>query len=127
VKDVNEFLVELPFQEGLGRVDRRVTYQDSCHLAHAQRITAAPRKLLKAVPGLELVEMQNADRCCGSAGIYNLTQREMSLRLLSDKMKAVAATGSAIVTATGLRSNSGGSGPDAGTVPCCGAGQGLCG
>jgi glycolate oxidase iron-sulfur subunit len=100
VKDVNEFLAELPFQEGLGRLERRVTYQDSCHLAHAQRITAAPRQLLKAIPGLELVEMQNADRCCGSAGIYNLTQREMSLRLLSDKMKAVAATGaSAIVTA----------------------------
>lgn len=100
VKDVTEFVVDLPFQEGLGPLDRRVTYQDSCHLAHAQRITAAPRRLLKAIPGLALVEMENADRCCGSAGIYNLTQREMSQRLLAEKMRAVAATGaSAIVTA----------------------------
>jgi len=100
VKDITEFLVELPFEEGLGRLERRVTYQDSCHLAHAQRITAPPRRLLKAVPGLELVEMENSDRCCGSAGIYNVTQREMSSRLLADKMKAVAATGaSTVVTA----------------------------
>jgi glycolate oxidase iron-sulfur subunit len=100
VRDITEFLVELPFQEGLGRLERRVTYQDSCHLAHAQRITAPPRQLLKAIPGLELVEMENADRCCGSAGIYNVTHREMSSRLLADKMRAVAATGaSAVVTA----------------------------
>jgi len=100
VKDITEFLAELPFEEGLGRLERRVTYQDSCHLAHAQRITAPPRRLLKAVPGLELVEMENSDRCCGSAGIYNVTQREMSSRLLDDKMKAVAATGaSTVVTA----------------------------
>ena len=100
VKDITEFLVELPFKEGLGRLERRVTYQDSCHLAHAQRITAAPRQLLRAIPGLELVEMENADRCCGSAGIYNVTQRAMSSRLLADKMRAVAATeASAVVTA----------------------------
>jgi Fe-S oxidoreductase len=97
VKDITEFLVELPFEEGLGRLERRVTYQDSCHLAHAQRITAPPRQLLNAIPGLELVEMENADRCCGSAGIYNVTQREMSSRLLADKMKAVAATGASTV------------------------------
>jgi glycolate oxidase iron-sulfur subunit len=100
VKDITEFLVELPFQEGLGRLERRVTYQDSCHLAHAQGITAPPRQLLKAIPGLELVEMENADRCCGSAGIYNVTHREMSSRLLADKMRAVAATAaSTVVTA----------------------------
>jgi Fe-S oxidoreductase len=97
VKDITEFLVELPFEAGLGRLERRVTYQDSCHLAHAQRITAAPRQLLGAIPGLELVEMENADRCCGSAGIYNVTHREMSSRLLADKMRAVAATGASVV------------------------------
>ncbi len=97
VRDVTEFLVDLPFQPGLGRLERRVTYQDSCHLAHAQRITAAPRELLAAIPGLELVEMENADRCCGSAGIYNVAQREMSSRLLADKMKAVAATEASVV------------------------------
>jgi len=100
VKDVTEFVAELPFRQGLGRLERRVTYQDSCHLAHGQRITAAPRQILGAVPGLELVEMENADRCCASAGIYNVTQREMSMRLLADKMRAVAATGaSQVVTA----------------------------
>ena len=97
VRDVTEFLVELPFQQGLGRLERRVTYQDSCHLAHGQRITGAPRQLLGAVPGLELIEMENADRCCGSAGIYNVTQREMSSRLLADKMRAVVATGASMV------------------------------
>jgi glycolate oxidase iron-sulfur subunit len=97
VKDITEFLVDLPFEEGLGRLERRVTYQDSCHLAHAQRITAPPRRLLRAIPGLELVEMENADRCCGSAGIYNVTHREMSSRLLADKMRAVAATEASVV------------------------------
>jgi glycolate oxidase iron-sulfur subunit len=97
VKDVTEFLVDLPFEEGLGRLERRVTYQDSCHLAHAQQITAPPRQLLRAIPGLELVEMENADRCCGSAGIYNITHREMSSRLLADKMRAVAATEASVV------------------------------
>ena len=97
VKDITEFLVDLPFEEGLGRLERRVTYQDSCHLAHAQRITAPPRQLLRAIPGLELVEMENADRCCGSAGIYNVTHREMSSRLLADKMRAVAATEASVV------------------------------
>jgi glycolate oxidase iron-sulfur subunit len=97
VKDITEFLVDLPYQEGLGRLERRVTYQDSCHLAHAQGITAAPRQLLGAIPGLELVEMENADRCCGSAGIYNVTQREMSSRLLAEKMRAVAATEASVI------------------------------
>jgi len=100
VKDITEFLVDLPFEEGLGRLERRVTYQDSCHLAHAQGITAPPRQLLRAIPGLELVEMENADRCCGSAGIYNVTHREMSSRLLADKMRAVAATEASVVATT---------------------------
>jgi Fe-S oxidoreductase len=86
VKDVNEFLAELPFEAPKGRVDARVTYQDSCHLVHAQRVREAPRKLLRSVPGLELVEMEAPDRCCGSAGIYNITQPDMSRRLLDDKM-----------------------------------------
>jgi glycolate oxidase iron-sulfur subunit len=67
-----------------------VTYQDSCHLAHAQRVKESPRRLLRAIPGVDLVEMPNADRCCGSAGIYNIVQREMSARLLESKMDEVA-------------------------------------
>jgi glycolate oxidase iron-sulfur subunit len=89
VQDVTEFLAARPLPEGLGAIPARVTYQDSCHLAHAQRVKEAPRQLLRAVPGVELVEMPNADRCCGSAGIYNVVQREMSTRLLRSKMAEV--------------------------------------
>lgn len=93
VKDISEFLAELPdIDRRLGPLPMRVTYQDSCHLVHAQRVREQPRNLMRAIPRLELVEMENADRCCGSAGIYNITQQEMSLRLLRNKMASVAAT-----------------------------------
>ena len=91
--DITEFLADLPLDPPKAEVKARVTYQDPCHLAHAQRITKAPRTLLKAVPGLELVEMENASQCCGAAGIYSITQREMSARLLESKMRWVAAAG----------------------------------
>jgi Fe-S oxidoreductase len=94
VRDVTEFLAELPFDPPRGRVDARVTYQDSCHLVHAQRIREAPRQIMRAIPGLDLVEMQASDRCCGSAGIYNVTQTEMSRRLLEEKMRDVRETAS---------------------------------
>jgi Fe-S oxidoreductase len=107
VKDVSEFLLALPFEppapvspspaHGRGGRGVRATYQDSCHLAHAQRISAAPREILRAIPGLELVEMPHADRCCGSAGVYSFTQGEMSLRLLDDKMPAIASTGADVI------------------------------
>jgi glycolate oxidase iron-sulfur subunit len=96
-RDVTELLAELPLQPPEGRLDVTVTYQDSCHLAHAQRITAAPRHLLAAIPGLRLVEMAQPDRCCGSAGVYSLTQGEMSLALLEAKMRDVAATGAEVI------------------------------
>jgi glycolate oxidase iron-sulfur subunit len=66
---------------------------------HAQRVRSAPRELLRAIPGLDLVELETPDRCCGSAGIYSFAQREMSLRLLDDKMRDVAAT-NAVTIAT---------------------------
>lgn len=97
VKDVHEFLVELPFVAPTGRLEADVTYQDSCHLAHAQRISRAPREVLASIPGLRIVEMEHADRCCGSAGVYSLAHRDMSLRLLDDKMREVAASGARIV------------------------------
>jgi glycolate oxidase iron-sulfur subunit len=89
VKDVTELLADRPIGDGLGAVPIRVTYQDSCHLAHAQRVKDQPRRLLRAIPGVELVEMPNADRCCGSAGIYNIVQRDMSAKLLASKMDEV--------------------------------------
>jgi glycolate oxidase iron-sulfur subunit len=100
VRDVCEFLAGLGLTAKLGELPLRVTYQDSCHLLHGQRIREAPRTLLRAVPGLELVEMPMADFCCGSAGIYNVTETETSLRILDEKMKHVATTGAqAIATA----------------------------
>jgi glycolate dehydrogenase iron-sulfur subunit len=92
VRDINEFLVELGFTPPKGRIEERVTYQDSCHLAHAQRIKDAPRQILRSIPGVELTEMATPDRCCGSAGIYNVTQPEMSRRVLDDKMQDVMST-----------------------------------
>ncbi|HEY8491688.1 MAG TPA: heterodisulfide reductase-related iron-sulfur binding cluster [Dehalococcoidia bacterium] len=98
VRDVTEFLADLPGAlEGLRPVPVRATYQDSCHLVHAQRVRAAPRRILRAIPGLELAELPHADRCCGSAGIYSLVQPEMSARLLEEKLAEVAATGAAVV------------------------------
>jgi len=91
-QDVTEFLVDLPFQAPTATVSRRVTYQDPCHLAHAQRITAAPRAILNSIPGLELVEMENSTLCCGGAGIYSSVQPKLSQRLLKRKMGAIAAT-----------------------------------
>jgi glycolate oxidase iron-sulfur subunit len=95
-KDVLEFVAEhrLP---PLAAVNATVTYQDSCHLVHAQRVAHAPRQLLHAIPGLELRELAAPDRCCGSAGIYNLVQREMSQRLLDAKMDDVVATRAATI------------------------------
>ncbi len=97
VKDITELLAELPLETPAGRIEAEVTYQDSCHLAHAQRISSAPRELLAAIPGLRLVEMAQPDRCCGSAGIYSLAHRDMSLDLLDGKMREIAATGAGII------------------------------
>jgi glycolate oxidase iron-sulfur subunit len=98
VRDVLEYLDELGFAPGaLGPLTGIVTYQDACHLAHAQRITAAPRRLLAAIPGLELREMEESSLCCGSAGIYNVTQPEMAQRLQRRKVEHVLAVAPQIV------------------------------
>lgn len=74
VRDVTELLAELPPVATRHPVPARVAYHDACHLAHAQRIRQQPRDLLRAIPGVELVEIAQSDTCCGSAGIYNLVQ-----------------------------------------------------
>lgn len=91
LKDVNEFLASIELNPKMGEVKRRVTYQDSCHLCHGQKVKAAPRKLLQAIPGLEFVEMPASDVCCGSAGIYNVVQNEMAEEILASKMRNVNA------------------------------------
>jgi len=99
VKDVTEFLEEIGLNTPSRRIPMRVTYQDPCHLAHGQKVRAQPRALLQAIPGIELVEMEASDRCCGSAGIYNLTQPEMSRKLLEEKVANIQKTGAQAVVA----------------------------
>ena len=77
-----------------------VTYHESCHLTHGQKVVSPPRELLRAIPGLKLVELPEANWCCGSAGIYNLTQPEMAGELLERKIKHIQSTGASVV-ATG--------------------------
>jgi glycolate oxidase iron-sulfur subunit len=101
--DITEWLVKIGIQPGARRKSRlavRVTYHEACHLVHGQKISQQPRELLRAIPSVELVEMGEATWCCGSAGIYNITQPEMSQALLERKMKHIAATGAPII-ATG--------------------------
>jgi glycolate oxidase iron-sulfur subunit len=100
VRDETEYLGALDLVPPKHPVKRTVTYQEPCHLAHAQRISSQPRKLLNAVPGLELVEMRESSLCCGSAGIYNLIRKEMANDLGDRKVANAMATGAAdVVTA----------------------------
>ncbi|HEY7517876.1 MAG TPA: heterodisulfide reductase-related iron-sulfur binding cluster [Methylomirabilota bacterium] len=100
VRDVSEFLAATPLRGPLAAVPMTVTYHDPCHVVHGQKIRSAPRQLLAQLPGLRVVDLPEADWCCGSAGIYNLTQPEMAARLLRRKVAHVTSTGAeAVVTA----------------------------
>lgn len=92
VRDVSEHLASSDLPASLGRLPLRVTYQDACHLAHAQGIRAQPRSLLRRIEGLELVEMPQSDVCCGSAGTYNLTQPAYADALQASKVAAILST-----------------------------------
>ena len=101
VRDFSEFLTELgpvasrhPLRRG-GAI--RTAYHDACHLGHAQRITRQPRELLRAIPGLELVELADAGTCCGSAGVYNLLQPSAAAELGERKADAVLASGASLL------------------------------
>jgi glycolate oxidase iron-sulfur subunit len=93
VRDLSEFLAELGPAAPRHPLDLTATYHAACHLAHAQRITAQPRELLAAIPGLSLADIADGGTCCGSAGIYNLVQPEPARELGERKAAAVAATG----------------------------------
>jgi glycolate oxidase iron-sulfur subunit len=97
VRDVSEHLATLDLPERLGRLPTRVTYQDACHLAHAQGVRAQPRSLLRRIEGLELVEMPGSDVCCGSAGTYNVTQPAYADALRAAKVEAILSTRAAAV------------------------------
>ncbi|MGH7661033.1 MAG: (Fe-S)-binding protein [Vulcanimicrobiaceae bacterium] len=97
VRDVSEFLAELDPQAPRGEIEARVAYHDACHLAHAQRIRAQPRALLRTIPGIELLEIPDGDQCCGSAGTYNLFEPESAHEIGERKASNVLATGANIL------------------------------
>jgi glycolate oxidase iron-sulfur subunit len=100
VRDLAEFLAQEPLRGPLSPVALTCTYHDPCHVVHGQKIKSEPRKLLAQIPGLRVVELTESDWCCGSAGIYNLTEPEMATRLLHRKVSHVLETGAeAVVTA----------------------------
>jgi glycolate oxidase iron-sulfur subunit len=99
VVDVNELLAELEPWSRRHELPVRVAYQDACHLGHAQGIRDAPREVLRSIPGVELVEPAEQAICCGSAGIYNLTQPEAAQELGERKAAHVAATGADVYAA----------------------------
>ena len=78
VRDAAEFLIDAGLREPPHALPLRVAYDDPCHLLHAQRVAAAPRALLRAIPELELFDLPGCRDCCGAAGIYNLTHPEMA-------------------------------------------------
>ncbi len=95
VKDISDLLLELGPPPMTHKVERTVTYHEACHLIHAQKVSAGPRKLLSLVPGLKLVLLPESDMCCGAAGTYNLTQPAMATQLAERKLRNIAATGAA--------------------------------
>jgi glycolate oxidase iron-sulfur subunit len=97
VRDINEVLDAMDLGAPVRSVKATVTYQEPCHLVHAQRISGAPRRLLARIPGIRLIEMRESAVCCGSAGIYNLTEPEMSSRLQRRKVEVIRETGATIV------------------------------
>jgi glycolate oxidase iron-sulfur subunit len=100
VKDISEFLLDNLREMPTGIIKIRATYSDSCHLRHAQKVVKQPRALLKLIPGLELVELKQPDRCCGSAGVYNIVHSETADQVLATKMADIEATGAEVVVAS---------------------------
>ena len=92
VKDITEFIYEIGMKKPSKEFVHRVSYHDACHLIHSQKISKEPRDLIKSIPGIDFVELNEASWCCGSAGIYNVTQHEDSMNILDRKMNNVKET-----------------------------------
>ena len=92
--DISEFMIhQVPFKkEGLGQVSRKVTYHDPCHLNRGQGISAEPREILKSIPGVELIEMKEAGRCCGMAGSFSLVHPDLSVEISDRKIADIQTT-----------------------------------
>jgi glycolate oxidase iron-sulfur subunit len=89
VEDITKYLYDTGYEKPKAAINTRITYHDACHLAHGQGVRQEPRDILLSIPGVEMVHMPNADRCCGSAGIYNITNPEMAEAILQSKMENV--------------------------------------
>ncbi len=100
VRDVNELLAEVMHNPPHGEVKARVTYADSCHLRHGQKVIRQPRDLVQAVPGVEFIELRSPEMCCGSAGVYNIAQAETAEKILQAKMDDVRESGAEILVTT---------------------------
>lgn len=100
-KDISQILVACGGVKSMKpRPNERITYQRSCHMTNVQKVTKEPLQLLKSIPGIELVEMKNANMCCGSAGIYNMVNYDESLEILDEKMKTVKETKATVIITT---------------------------
>ncbi len=97
VRDVAQLLAQVPLNGRLRPLKRTVTYHDSCHLAHGQRVRQEPRTILKAIPGLQFVELKESDFCCGSAGVYNLLHPDLARQFLDRKIERIRETGAEVV------------------------------
>lgn len=93
VRDISEFLVDIGLNAEMGELQKKVTFHDPCHLAHYQKIKDQPRTILKSIPGVEFIEMGEADMCCGAAGSYAFKNYDLSQKVLERKMDNVAKTG----------------------------------
>ena len=99
VKDIHEWLVQIGTALPAPRraPAQTVTYHESCHLSHGQKITRQPRQILELIPNLNLVELPESAWCCGSAGIYNIIQPETANELLERKLRHIRGTGAEVV------------------------------
>ena len=97
VRDISAYLDEIGIEPPQGRVELRVTYHDPCHLVRGQGVAEAPRRILQLIPGVEFVEMKEADWCCGNAGSHAITDPEESGRILERKMANAAATEAQVI------------------------------
>ena len=97
LKDIHEWLVAIGLRPPPSSPPQTVTYHESCHLSHGQKVTAQPRQVLQAIPNLTLLDLPESNWCCGSAGIYNIIQPEMAAQLLERKLGHIRSTGARIV------------------------------
>jgi glycolate oxidase iron-sulfur subunit len=97
VRDISQLLAQVPLNGKLQALKRTVTYHDACHLAHGQKVRQEPRTILKAIPGLQVVELKESDFCCGSAGVYNLLYPDLAQKFLDRKIERIKETGAEVV------------------------------